>query len=126
MAFQTGIKVEGTKEVARAMRYIDKQTHRRVRAELLKGGQRIYRDSQKHVPIDTGNLAGSGFVRFDRDNDEVVLVGYEASYALLVHEAIEREWKRPGATAKYLENAFNKYAKDTIDRVRRRLKGLLR
>lgn len=55
---------------------------------LKKSGLLIFRDAQKEVPVDTGNLKGSGFTRKleGAGSTTKVGVGYTASYAIKVHE----------------------------------------
>lgn len=39
-------------------------------------------------------------------NNPALAYGYTANYAALVHENVDANWKRPGATAKFLEKAI--------------------
>lgn len=124
--FKTEIKVEGTKEVAKAINKIYGKARDEIKSELLKGGQTIFKEAQEHVPIDTGNLAGSGYARFDQSSEPAVVVGYEAGYALYVHENVDANFQRPAATAKWLENSFKKNGKGVIDKVARIIEKVTR
>ena len=57
---------------------------------LEKAGLAIFRESQKEVPVDTGNLKGSGFTRKIKGSGYTaeVAVGYTAAYAVYVHEVL--------------------------------------
>lgn len=59
-----------------------------VERGLKKSGLLIFRDAQKEVPVDTGNLKGSGFTRKleGAGSTTKVGVGYTAAYAIKVHE----------------------------------------
>lgn len=74
-----------------------------VHKALIKAGSLLLRASKRIVPVDTGNLKASGFVRPEGKGwDTRVTVGYTASYALFVHENLENKHK-PGKQAKFLE-----------------------
>ena len=61
---------------------------------LRVAGTFIQRTSQKEVPVDEGNLKGSAFTRVDGVGfDTKVTVGYEAAYAVFVHENVEMKLK---------------------------------
>lgn len=63
-----------------------------MQAGLGKAGLYLLRESQRLVPIQTGNLRGSGFVRRQPGTSglqTVVLVGYTAEYAIYVHENLD-------------------------------------
>ena len=57
---------------------------------LISGGKFLKAQSQKMVPVQTGHLRGSSFIRnvggkgFLAD----IVVGYEAEYAVFVHENV--------------------------------------
>lgn len=120
---KVGITTSGLRKV---QKNLDKKIAGMGRAALsglLAGGQIIFREAQAHVPIDTGHLAGSGYVRRGEDDNETVVVGYEASYALFVHENTGARFKRPAATAKWLENAVKAKAPEVRNEVARRMRG---
>ena len=61
----------------------------RVAADALRVEQvRTFRDSQREVPVDTGNLAGSGQTPqpFVRGTRIIAVIEYTAVYAFSVHE----------------------------------------
>ena len=61
----------------------------------------VYNKSQTYVPVDTGKLKKSGYIEIF---DEFVRVGYNCSYAAVVHEVIENHHDLP-TKSKYLEDA---------------------
>lgn len=66
----------------------------KVSRGLRVAGTFIQRTSQKEVPVDEANLKGSAFTRADGVGfDTKVTVGYEAAYAVFVHENIEMKLK---------------------------------
>ena len=52
------------RELARIIRTVRKQTGS-LKDGLLLAGMRLQRESQKLVPVDTGNLKGSAFTRLE-------------------------------------------------------------
>jgi hypothetical protein len=64
---------------------------RAVERGLKKSGKLLLRESQRLVPVDTGNLKASGFVRSEGAGARTdVTVGYTANYAVYVHEDLEK------------------------------------
>lgn len=62
---------------------------------LYKAGLFIQAESQREVPVDTGNLRGSAYTRRDPGGALSVEVGYTAAYAPFVHEAEVKHRGRP-------------------------------
>jgi hypothetical protein len=109
---------------------------RRVRGQMMRGlkkaGLTLQRESQRLVPVDTGNLKASAFVREDGDS---VVVGYTASYALYVHEAVGmvlrgvprshgkgRYWDPQGrAQAKFLEEPARRLKPQLMEMIRKEI-----
>jgi len=90
---------------------------------LKRAGLLLQRESQKIVPVDTGNLKASAFTRLEGSGwKAAAIVGYTAIYAVWVHEAVGmrlkgiprqgeghggRYWDPQGrAQAKFLEVPF--------------------
>lgn len=66
----------------------------RAAAGLKTAGLVLQHDSQRKVPVDTGNLKASAFTRSTGIGwDAEVTVGYTAAYALFVHEAVGMKLK---------------------------------
>lgn len=100
---------------------------------LLAAGMVIFRDSQKRVPVEYGNLRASGFVRRHPTERRAVEIGYGAAYAFFVHEKIEEKLRgqprqsgigtywNPGES-KFLEKALIAKRDEAINTVRRFIK----
>lgn len=70
--------------------------------DSLRIALKILDRAQRKVPVDTGFLKSTGYVRRVRDGYEV---GYDADYAIYVHEIVENRHPN-GGQAKFLEEAF--------------------
>jgi len=115
-------KVEGLGTVVDNLKKEQKALGKRVEGGLKLAGLYLQRVSQKKVPVDFGILKASAFTRaFGKGFDTQVNVGYTASYAIFVHEAVGmklkgqprqkpskgRYWDPQGrAQAKFLEEPF--------------------
>jgi hypothetical protein len=84
---------------------------------LLEAGFLVQRASQKLVPIDTGNLRASAYTRKAQGGELAVEVGYEAAYAVYVHEILDAA--HTVGQAKFLEAAVNDNRKAILDAIRR-------
>ncbi len=82
------VKIEGLSGIITKLRLLNSNAGKGCERGLKKGGLVILRESQKEVPVDLGNLRGSGFTRKVSGNgfDADVIVGYTADYAIYVHE----------------------------------------
>jgi len=98
---------------------------------LKKAGLAIFREAQKEVPVDTGNLKGSGFTRKTKGSGfkAVISVGYTASYAIYVHEVLTNAHGRAynlkhakeiasGILSSRGENQKAKFLEDPVKRMR--------
>lgn len=78
------------KQVKRLHNRLERHSRKLVKAErkgLKKAGGWLQAESQQIVPVWTGNLRGSAFTRsLGTLFKPVVEVGYEAAYAIYVHE----------------------------------------
>lgn len=72
-------------------------------AGLLAGGYLVLRGAQLLVPVDTGHLKNSGYVR-DLGEGKGVEIGFTASYAIYVHENMEAY--HAVGQAKFLEQSL--------------------
>lgn len=91
---------------------------------LYEGGQVIMTDAKRRVPVDLGNLKGSGYVTAPTPNEggmhvEVGFGGPAASYAIYVHEDLSAH--HPVGEAKYLENAVEAQAPAVFAHVAKRV-----
>jgi bacteriophage HK97-gp10 putative tail-component len=111
-------KVEGEDAVLKNLNREIAGIEGRTLAGLLEAGLLIERESKPLVPVDTGNLRGSGYTR--KSGELEVEVGYSAAYAVFVHEDLEAHHKV--GQAKFLEQAVHENAGKVLDIVRNRAK----
>lgn len=111
------VGIRGLKQVMANIRRETELRKRRFLIGLTRGAAVIFRASQQLVPIDTGNLRASGYVRQTGTAvHPVIAIGYTASYAIFVHENLQ---------ALHGE-AFNRaYAKQLARAKKRRRAGVL-
>jgi hypothetical protein len=118
------VKVRGKAVVMRnlkkAMQGIDSDLTR----VLMETGVTIREQSMRQAPVDTGNLINSSFGPELKKlgGKTVAVVGYQASYAPLVHEAVGKTFRKPGAKAKFLEDPLMLYANKIRPEVLKRLR----
>lgn len=106
---------------------------------LLLAGMRLQRESQRLVPVETGNLKASAYTKVTRQGFQLtVQVGYTAAYASFVHEAVGmvlkgqprpsgrgRFWDPQGiAQAKFLEEPARRLSPDLMRIIRENTKIL--
>lgn len=65
------------------------------------------------IPVDSGNLRNSWFTRVRHGVDPIVEMGFEAHYALFVHE-IPKKYKRPGSGNKYFQASLDRNMHEMI------------
>ena len=84
-------ELEGMQEVLKNLRESKTLMGRGAERGLKKAGLFLLRESQKIVPVLTGNLRGSGFIRISGSGMKTdVIVGYTALYAAYVHEDLSK------------------------------------
>jgi len=111
-----GVEIEA-KELTKILVRGGEKAGRALGQALYREAAIIFEQSQDEVPIDTGNLRGSGNLGLPsaQGDDIVVEISYggaAADYALAVHEDMERTY-RNGKKSKFLE-----------DPAKRRIEGL--
>ena len=108
------------------------ELHRAMRAKgaqgLYEAGQMIVTDAKRRVPVDLGNLKGSGYVTAPTatpggTNVEVGFGGPAADYAIYVHEDLSAH--HPVGEAKYLENAVEAKAPAAFAHIAKRVEEAL-
>lgn len=111
-----------------------------TRVGLLESSINILGESLKRTPIDTGTLRNSAYIRDINDkllvageqsgivrkrssklNTDSLTIGYRTKYALLVHE-INKNYKAPGTSWKFLAIAINENFKTILEIIKRRAK----
>lgn len=105
MARVKGIEIKGFKEVYRELGLLDEEIEKAALKGLSKLGEVILGESQKIVPVDTGTLKDSGFVKTDKKTKSV-MIAYNTPYARKQHEDNTLNHPR-GGQAKYLERPFD-------------------
>lgn len=129
-------RVRGVGTVLSNMKGQQQSILNQMSVNLRRAGAFVQRESQKRVPVNTGQLKNTAFTR--RTGPLTVHVGYTAAYAMFVHENVEmklkgqprpstragtsqgRYWDPQGrGQAKFLENAY----RENIDQIRRIIRG---
>ena len=83
--------VKSVQEVVTNIRRRENAFARAVSVGLKMAGIYIQRESQKIVPVDTGNLRAGAFTRAEGSGFGTrVTVGYVAEYAMFVHEDLTK------------------------------------
>ena len=96
----------------------------RARSAITKAvndaAQEIHNESQRAVPVDTGNLRGSGRIEPAREGESPRAIieygGTAADYALAVHET-------HATSSKFLERPAREYARKFLDDIGGNLRG---
>lgn len=101
-----------------------------VERAVAEVGEDLLGRSLDLAPKESGDLRRSGNSRpYDGPGGPGVSVGYDAVYALAVHEMLsdEVDWSTPGTGPKYLEAPFvenkQRYARYIKDSVRKGFRG---
>lgn len=88
------VKIEGIKQLVKNAGMYRRNFAFAIERGLKRGGLFLQRESQKLVPVNTGNLKASATTRaINSGLDTQVQVGYTAKYAIFVHEAVEMKLK---------------------------------
>lgn len=95
---------------------------------LLWGATKIFNESQRITPVETGALRGSGAVESVSSSEyEITYGGPAAGYAVWVHE-INKNYttKNPRGQWKYLEQALTDNFDEVLDHMARIIRAGLR
>ena len=85
------VQLDGVSEALKKLRDSKTFFGRGAEKGLKKAGLFLLRQSQKIVPVQTGNLKGSGFIRSLGSGIKTdVIIGYTALYAAYVHEDLNK------------------------------------
>jgi len=103
-------KVEGLETVMANLNRAVNDIEGGTLAGLLEAGHAIERSAKGRVPVDTGNLKNSGYTR--KAGPRSVEVGFQAAYAVYVHENLEA--RHPVGEAKYLQRAITENEDDIV------------
>jgi len=97
----------------------------RTGAGLIEAAIFIRRDMEKTpplIPLDQGNLRASWFTNSIRGIGKkmiALLMGFNANYAVFVHEMVDKgskkiNWSRPGSGPKFFEKALKRNHKKIL------------
>ena len=111
------VDVMGEAELLRNLVMWQKRYPRATSAAVFNEALRIFAESQREVPVDTGNLRASGFIvpTSTRGLKFGVVIGYNTHYALAVHE--RTEVRHTVGKAKYLEDPWRKAQGGMLQRI---------
>jgi hypothetical protein len=123
------VEVKGLDKVVASIQNLAGDIQRELAAVLYQEGEGLITEAKQEVPVDTGVLRASGYVRWPEYQGSTVTVqvgfgGAAAPYALLVHENLESR-HNPPTKAKYLEDPFNRRLRGLDERVGAKLEARL-
>jgi hypothetical protein len=116
------IEMQGLERLKASLHSLGRRVEAAAEAALMEEAGRVMGAAQKDVPVDTGRLRSSAFVRQVRRNQHRtdVAFGYTAPYAVAVHE-------RPGTRHHHwLQHAADRVLAGLVGRVMRRVKAALK
>lgn len=90
--------VEGTADVLARLEKIEKQVLAATKANMRSVAKQLLSEAQEQVPVQTGELRDSGYVR---QVGHVSYIGFTAPHAARNHERLDL--KHPRGNAKFLE-----------------------
>lgn len=108
--------IAGVNEMLSKMRGLRADYNKSAERSVNKFGNVEMREMKKLVPIDTGELRDSGFVKVEVQASLIRLImGFSAHHAIFVHEDLEA-FHRVGQ-AKYFEIPWNESSPFFLQRV---------
>lgn len=97
--------LQGVEAVIRNLQKSNKALAAGTERGVKLAGAHLLKESNKLVPVDTGNLKASGTVTAaSKGYDTQVYVQYTAGYAIFVHENVQMKLRgqpRPGGAGRY-------------------------
>ena len=120
MALIGRLSGQNVKGLDKVLRNVNKELNKissRCERGVYKGALYIKARALEKTPIDTGNLRGSCYLDPPYPNPTIE-IGYTADYAIYVHE-IDKNYKAPGTSWKYLEKALNENKKKFLQFVKK-------
>lgn len=89
---------------------------------LIESSVLIRRDMDKtspKIPVDTGNLRGSYFTTKIPGLNPSLIMGFNANYAIYVHEMVDDNekkinWNREGSGSKFFEKSIERNRETTL------------
>lgn len=122
---KVNVSLIGVNTVVQNLRTVKKDKVKALSRGLKKAARFLLAESQKIVPVDTGALRRSGFVRmrWEGTRRSEVVVGYVMDYAIWVHERLDLR-HAPGKSAKFLEIPARRFAKRMRDIIAAEISGM--
>lgn len=122
MAGFLSFEMKGTREMQAKASKLKADARRAMLRAVKKFQHEEGLESDKRVPVDTGELKESKFEvePYWQGNQVIGGLGYGADHALVVHEDLEAH--HPVGQAKYLESVINESAPYFPDRVAEEMK----
>lgn len=119
MANKPFIQIMGMEQIRKRAKKWDKEIREAAKEALYDEALLTLEESNTDVPVDTGNLRASGYVKRPNRLGNVH-IGYAAGYATYVHENLEAY--HPVGKAKFLEDVIKKRRKGFMGRIRYSIK----
>jgi len=124
------VEIKDTKELQRTLEKLDKRAQAELKKALYAEAELIMTESKKQVPVDTGTLRSTGYVKQPEEKGDLVEVemgygGPAAPYAIWVHERTELH-HNPPTKAKYLEDPVKTAAPKLPGALAKRLRKIIR
>jgi hypothetical protein len=120
-------KIIGVAKVLKNLKIVDEKVGVGIERGCLRGGLFLQGESQRIVPVDTGNLKNGARTRNigGQGYKADVVVEYLAEYAVAVHENLQASHKS-GKRAKYLEEPARLFRKEIIGIINKEAKQAVR
>lgn len=124
------VKIVGMEEVLRGLNNEIQELKLRSISGLLKAGLLVQADAQRRVPVEYGNLRASAYTRRAQADPNAVEIGFEAAYALFVHENVDPKWKglprRSGLGSYWGPKGEPKFLEKALQRNRGKIMDILK
>ena len=128
-------KLRGLQQVIRNIEREGKAAEQRAMAGLIAAGLIVEAEAKRRVPRERSILFNSGYSRRAQDGSLSVHVGFNAFYAIYVHENLEAKLKGqprpsglgvywgPQGEPRFLANALEAKKKEVLDTVVKYARG---
>lgn len=114
--FQSGMRIVGISNVMRNLNREMGKIKLRSTKGMLVAADIVRKDMDKTpplIPVDTGRLRKSWYAKVEHGINPIVVMGFEANYALFVHE-IPKKYKRPGSGNKFFQASLSRNMDEMI------------
>lgn len=117
MSSKSAVRVIGLSRLQARMRQYNPRVAAAVSKAVNDTAKDVFSESQRRVPVDTGNLKGSARITPSTPRELAAMIAYggtAAAYALIVHETHATKSKYLEAPAREAANAFRSNVRDAI------------